>query len=317
MELLGHDVMLLQSTPLRARRVIVRLDSAAVVYQSTNRRVRTRTSVHNGLLAYVTFGPQATGMVEGLRVRPGMMLVAEPETEAGFVVDAGWESITVLVPPEDIRGHLSARQREGEFRWPQRVETLRADPGRVQALFDWGKRLVDTASGQPTLFDSGPAERAAVQVELLETLLATMHSIDKLEPSGKEQTRQAHSHIVKIAEDYALSRGGEHIYVSDLCQAAMVSERTLEFAFKAVMGLSPMAYLTRLRLHRVRTALLAADQVSTKVSIEALKWGFWHFGEFSRAYRECFGELPSGTLQRKRVLEPVNSSECQRDGSRH
>jgi transcriptional regulator GlxA family with amidase domain len=59
-----------------------------------------------------------------------------------------------------------------------------------------------------------------------------------------------------------------------------------------------MTYLIRLRLHRVRQALLAGTQGSTTVSAEALNWGFWHFGEFSRAYRECFGELPSDTLRR-------------------
>jgi transcriptional regulator GlxA family with amidase domain len=87
-----------------------------------------------------------------------------------------------------------------------------------------------------------------------------------------------------------------------------VSERTLELAFKEIMGLSPVAYLTRLRLHRVRAALLAADRRSTRVSIEALKWGFWHFGEFSRAYKQCFGEVPSNTLRRRRVPESVDSS---------
>jgi transcriptional regulator GlxA family with amidase domain len=59
--------------------------------------------------------------------------------------------------------------------------------------------------------------------------------------------------------------------------------------------------LTRLRLHRVRQALLAAPPASTTVTTEALNWGFWHFGDFSRAYRDCFGELPSATLRRKRV----------------
>jgi transcriptional regulator GlxA family with amidase domain len=78
-----------------------------------------------------------------------------------------------------------------------------------------------------------------------------------------------------------------------------VSERTLEYAFKETMGLTPVTYLTRLRLHRVRQALLAAAPGSTTVSIVALDWGFWHFGEFSRAYKECFGELPSDTLRRK------------------
>ena len=65
------------------------------------------------------------------------------------------------------------------------------------------------------------------------------------------------------------------------------------------MGMTPVAYLTRLRLHRVRQALRAAPHRSTTVTTEALRWGFWHFGNFSRAYRGCFGELPSDTLRRK------------------
>jgi AraC family ethanolamine operon transcriptional activator len=95
-----------------------------------------------------------------------------------------------------------------------------------------------------------------------------------------------------------LSRIDKPLFVTDLCAAAGVSERTLEYAFKEVMGLTPVNFLNRLRLHRVRQALLAASQGSSTVSAEALKWGFWHFGEFSRAYKACFGELPSDTLRR-------------------
>jgi len=119
------------------------------------------------------------------------------------------------------------------------------------------------------------------------------------EPSRSERTRQAQALIVKLAEDHAMSQTGDHLYVSDLCRVAAVSERTLEYAFKEVMGLTPVTYLIRVRLHRVRQALLAATQGSTTVSTEALNWGFWHFGEFSRAYKDCFGELPSDTLRRK------------------
>jgi transcriptional regulator GlxA family with amidase domain len=85
--------------------------------------------------------------------------------------------------------------------------------------------------------------------------------------------------------------------VTDLCEAAGVSERTLQYAFKEVMGMTPVAYLTRLRLHRVRQALRAATHGSTTVTTEALRWGFWHFDDFSRAYKTCFGELPSETLR--------------------
>lgn len=298
-ELLDLDAMQLQSAPLRARRVIVRLESAAVVFHSTNLRVRTRTSVRKGLLAYVTFGPQATGTVNGLPVHPDMMLAAEAEAQAQFVTSDGYESITFMLPPQDVRAHLAARQRECEFRSPHGVEILQADAENVRRLFSWGKRLVDTAARQPALFNERQNERVAAHVELLEALLATLRAASDFEPERSDRTRQSHSLIVKTAEDYALSHADDPLYVSDLCRAAAVSERTLEYAFKEIMGLAPMAYLVRLRLHRVRQALLAGTQGSTTVSAEALNWGFWHFGEFSRAYRECFGELPSDTLRRK------------------
>jgi AraC family transcriptional regulator, ethanolamine operon transcriptional activator len=298
-ELLDQDAMQLQSMPLRVRRVIVRLEAAAVVFQSTNLRVRTRATVRKGLLGYVTFGPQAQGTVNGLPVRPGMMLAAEPDSEVRFVADAGWESITFLLPPQEISAHLAARQRETEFRLPHGVETLQVDPENVRGLFDWGKRLVDTAAEQPAIFNERPKERIAAQVEMLETLMATLRGANDFESSRSDRTRQAQGRIVKIAEEYALAHSGDRLYVTDLCRVAAVSERTLEYAFKEVMGLTPMNYLVRLRLHRVRQALLAATQDSTTVSVEALNWGFWHFGEFSRTYKECFGELPSETLRRK------------------
>jgi AraC family transcriptional regulator, ethanolamine operon transcriptional activator len=119
------------------------------------------------------------------------------------------------------------------------------------------------------------------------------------ESTRSDRTRQAQSQIVKRVEEYVLAQTGERLYVTDLCKVAGVSERSLEYAFKEVAGLTPMHYLTRLRLHRVRQALLAATPDSTTVSVEALEWGFWHFGEFSRIYKECFGELPSDTLKRQ------------------
>ncbi len=295
-ELIDQDAVKLQSQPLRARRVIVRLGAAMVVFYSSNLRLRTRTSVHQGLLAYVAFGPQARGTVNGLPVRPGMLLAAAPESEARFVVDADWESVTLLLPPQDIRAHLAIRQRDRGFRMPQGVETLQVSEARARQLFDWGKRLVDTAVLDPALFNESEAECSAAQIELLETLLAAMDLSNDYEPSRSDRTRQAQSQIVKTAEDHALSQTGSSIYVTDLCKAAGVSERTLEYAFKAVMGLTPVAYLIRLRLHRVRQLLLAAPPGSTTVSAEALRWGFWHFGEFARAYKDCFGEQPSDTL---------------------
>jgi transcriptional regulator GlxA family with amidase domain len=215
-----------------------------------------------------------------------------------FVVAGGYESVSFLLPPDDIRAHLRGRHREDEFRLPEGVELLRPSPAAAHELFGFGRRLADVAARQPDVFDVSQTQTAA-QVELLETLLAILGSAGHVEPAAEDLTRQAHSRVVQIAEDYALSHTAERLYVTDLCRAAGVSERTLQYAFKEVMGMTPVAYLTRLRLHRVRHALRTASLASTTVTAEALRWGFWHFGDFSRAYKDCFGELPSDTLRRK------------------
>jgi len=300
-ELIDQDVAQLQSMPLQARRVTVRLGAAAIIFVSTNLRLRTRTrGVRQDLLAYVAFGPRAKGTVNGLVVRPGLVLAVAPGAEVRFVVEPGWESMTVLLPPLELRAHHVARRRGGEFHLPSGVEVLQADAARARRLFRWGKRLGATAERRPGLFNERSEERDAAQVELLELLLAILDVATDFEPSRSDQSRQAQNRIVKIAEDYALLRARDPLYVSDLCRVAGVSERTLQYAFKQVMGLTPIAYLTRVRLHRVRQALLAAPRGSTTISAEALKWGFWHFGEFSRAYKACFGELPSDTVRRER-----------------
>ncbi len=90
LELLDMDALdLTSAVPFRARRVVVRLESSTVVYHSTNHRIRTRTKAQRGQLAYVVFGPQARSTVNGVLMRPELILAVEPETEVVFVTAAG------------------------------------------------------------------------------------------------------------------------------------------------------------------------------------------------------------------------------------
>ena len=236
--------------------------------------------------------------MNGLPVSPDRVMASMPGVEVGIVVAAGYENVAFLLPPDDIRAHLRGRNREDDFRPQSQVDLLTPSPAAAHGLFRWGRRLTEIAARQPELFDI-PQAQAAAQVELIENLLATLYTVVQTELTPHEVTRQGHSRAVQLAEDYALSHAAEKLRVTDLCEAAGVSERTLQYAFKEVMGMTPVSYLTRLRLHRVRQALQAANHGSTTVTTEALKWGFWHFGDFSRAYKRCFGELPSDTLSRK------------------
>lgn len=300
-EFLDQDIVKLKSTnSLKARRILVRLEGAMLLYYTTNLRMRARPRLLGDFVGYIAFGPYAAGTANGLDVRDDIMLAVPASTSLTLVAEPGYESISFLFRSEDVSAHLGIRDRREDFRMPLELEVLNVQADMAGSLFALGKRLVDAANFQPELFNESKAQRLAAKADLLDTLLTTLLSTHKLEPARKDRTRQDQSAIVRSAELHALEHGEERLYVTDLCRAAGVSERTLEYAFRAVMDMSPTAYLTRIRLHKVRQALLMAEPGATSVTSEALNWGFWHFGEFSKAYRNCFDELPSETLRRHR-----------------
>jgi len=308
-EIIRQDLVQLETKPLRARQIYIRLNDSMVLFQSTNARMRVRTTVHDELLAYVVFGPKSEGTINGRPIGPNRMLTAEPGSMAELVVEAGYESVAILLSPSVLMSHMIGRQREDTYRVPHGIEMLQTKENNARGLFDWGKRLANTAALHLELFNDGKELRISVQTELLEMLLAALDTTTTPQHARSHHTRQARNRIVRLAENYALAHIEDRLYVTDLCVATGVSERTLQYAFQEVIGMSPVAYLTRLRLHRVRKALRMETCGSTTVSDLALRWGFWHFGDFSRAYKDCFGELPSESLRRKPAETSIRRSE--------
>jgi AraC family transcriptional regulator, ethanolamine operon transcriptional activator len=297
LEALDQDVVQLERRPLRARRLAVRLEDCLVIFHSTNLRMRVRTALQDDLLVFSVVGPRTAGTMNGVAVRPDQLLAATAASPFDIVAEPGYESVSILVPPAVMRSQL-AGWRGWDALAPGEAQFLRVLAPRSRDLFEWGKRLAQLAARQPARFAHGRAAPATAKAALLRLLCAALEAAQAPRHGRGERTLQGQSRIVKLAEDYAAAHLGDHLYVEDLCVALGVSERTLEYAFARIMHMSPVAFLRRLRLHRVRQALRAATRGSTTVSIEALNGGFAHFGEFSRAYKDCFGELPSETLRR-------------------
>ena len=308
-EILRQDLVQLEARPLRAQQIYVRLEDSQVIFQSTNVKMRVRASVDNGLMAYSVFGPQSEGSVNGLPVGADRMLRVIPGSRAELVVEAGYESIAVLLSPTMLATHTINRQREEIHCAPHGIELLHTNGINARRFFDWGKRLTGTAAHHPGLFNDHKDVRATVQTELLEMLLAALDTSTVTRHTRSQHACQARNRVVRLAEDFALAQTADRLCVTDLCLATGVSERSLQYAFQEVMGMSPLAYLTRLRLHRVRKELRMGTYGSTTVSALALKWGFWHFGDFSRAYKDCFDELPSETLRRKSPEASIRGSD--------
>jgi AraC-like DNA-binding protein len=85
-----------------------------------------------------------------------------------------------------------------------------------------------------------------------------------------------------------------------LCCATHMSERSIEMLFKEAYGISPRTWSQISRLNAARQDLLRGDVHTVSVTSVATRWGFFHFGRFSAAYRRLFGEVPSATLMNRR-----------------
>lgn len=86
------------------------------------------------------------------------------------------------------------------------------------------------------------------------------------------------------------------ITVTEIAEATGISSRSLQTSFRTHLDLTPLDYLRRIRLDRVREELRAGHVDDVTVAEVARRWGFAHLGRFAAHYAERFGELPRHTL---------------------
>ena len=167
---------------------------------------------------------------------------------------------------------------------PEAVEGLRHLLRQVREAAEGGAALGSPSGLWDELESEIPAQLLAV--------LASGHEAARVPSFG---TREL---ALRRARPFIEANGDRPITVPELCRATRLSRRTLEYAFREHLGLSPRAYLAALRLDGVRRELVPAD-APVRVSDVANRWGFWHLGQFAADYRKQFGELPSKTLRRR------------------
>lgn len=84
--------------------------------------------------------------------------------------------------------------------------------------------------------------------------------------------------------------------IRELSKVAGVSRRTLEYAFRKQLDISPKSFMNQQRLTLVRRDLRNLSNEKPIADI-ANYWGYWHMGQFARDYQRQFGELPSHTVR--------------------
>lgn len=162
-----------------------------------------------------------------------------------------------------------------------------------------GQRLITALTGvvrkyakTPTLLENS-FEVRSLESEVLETLGACI-----ADSNQGDQRRSVPKHKVYVRNAIAQTESSdEPLTTVELARAIGVSHRTLNYAFKSVLDITPYSYLQLHRLNATHRELAIADPKEFTVTSIALKWGFSHLGRFSKLYRNLFGEMPSETLR--------------------
>ena len=170
-----------------------------------------------------------------------------------------------------------------------RAQDCELDKSQIKLL----SRCMDSLEAVRTEPSASPTTRTA-QRRLRDLLGPAAAMVREIDPRPHLQRAQLQRHLAVIrACEFVDLHLRAPIALMDLCEAAGVSTRALEYGFRDFYDLGPMAYVRNLRLCRVRHDLLDhADSVSSA----ARRWSFTHMGQFSHDYRELFGEMPSKTL---------------------
>ncbi len=182
-----------------------------------------------------------------------------------------------------------AAEHEGTPEGPLLFDTTAVPEGDV--LRRWGATVSTVAkviySDSTSAILRSEANRAAA-IALLETFPhASIAAPPELTIPGSARLRRA--------IEFMHANAHLPINVTQMAEAAGVTARSLQTAFRNHLDLTPLDYLRRIRLDRVREELRAAPP-GTAVADVARTWGFAHLGRFAAHYAERFGELPRQTL---------------------
>jgi AraC family ethanolamine operon transcriptional activator len=208
-------------------------------------------------------------------------------------VTAGGETIYVGFNQDDFLRGVRALNPPLWDQPPQEVVPLATgSPRAFRALIDVWLDAARDARHRGEVLD-----KAVMRSQLLHSVLQI--AADTREAPGPSHAERRRAlQIGRAARDFVESHLTADTLptVVDICMALGVSERTLQYAFREYIGLSPLAYLRAWRLNRVRAELAAADPLSTTITQVAMRFGFAHLGRFSGDYKRMFGVALSETL---------------------
>src|SRR5258708_2341142 len=254
---------------------------------------------HGAAIGFLSRANQPAMMHCGMVVSPGEIIVNDTDlmyrrTEA----NCDWGSMSLSKEDLDaacqvVTGH--------EYAVSSLKRLVRAGPELMSRLVKIQERADRLAKTPPEGLPLPEVVQALEEELILVMIRCGTESAWSETPAGSHR----HDMIVARFEEFLEANPDQPLYLTEICAAIGVAERTLRAACVEHLGMGPIRYLSLRRMHLVRRALLRADPSTATVTRLATDHGFWELGRFSVAYRALFDESPSESLRRPADERPA------------
>jgi AraC-like DNA-binding protein len=138
---------------------------------------------------------------------------------------------------------------------------------------------VHTVATNPATAGNDLVTGAAARL-LTATALAVFPHAELLDPAAGDR-HDAHPETLRRAIAFIEANPHRDIGIADIADAAYVSVRAVQLAFRRHLDTTPMAYLRRVRLRLAHRELLDADPATSSVTAVAARWGFLNPSHFA------------------------------------
>lgn len=230
----------------------------------------------------------------GKEIKPNVVLVYRPSDEIDCSSEAGFKVTTFSISLQSLQEYCNTMklyQLIGRFDHQRAFSISYLEKGIIL-------RVIEELNQVVALSNNGSKSeiiRTTLEFRIIHLILQGIaKSVDIGTP--RSLTPRSRKALKQIEKECIVSKSPP-LSTRDLCEISGLSERTIQYLFQWKYGITPVAYLKKVRLNDVRKILYHAKPGSIKIADIANARGFWHMGQFAKDYRQLFGELPSQTLQ--------------------
>lgn len=229
--------------------------------------------------------------LNGIKIKDDCLFIVRPKEEVIVKSSTNTSFVDVVVSPSDLAKYLGLENTDKALH-------------SVRSLItgDCLSQYTAVIKEQMFLLISNIIKNAKYlsyqsMLDAQETILVLLSEI--LAPLKDVDIKKYHNNrfvVVKRALSYIHDCDRANLTILELSNICFCSVRSLEYAFKSILYMTPKQYLIKRRFHLIHKEINTGKKKI--IGDIALQFGIINAGRFSKDYFNFYGEYPSQTIQK-------------------